>query len=106
MPGREQREKDWSELDHGEAGNVLEVAKVDCQHRIAERQCRGTDEQVRERDNHSTPLLFAVELACQQRGVFRVGIHRQVCQEFVEEGFPAKTPFRCECAIDAVNQFG
>ncbi len=44
--------------------------------------------------------------AGQHRCLFCIGIYRQVCQQFVQERFTAKTAFGSRGAIDAVNQFG
>lgn len=80
------------------------MAIVGGQDRIAENQGSRTDQQVRERDNHATALLFGVEPASQQRSFLGVRVHRQVSQEFIEEGLTPKSHFRRRCAMEAMNE--
>jgi hypothetical protein len=48
--------------------------------------------------------LLSIQLASQQRGVFRVGIDGQVCQQPVEEGLARKPKDRTVRSIEAVNE--
>ena len=63
-----------SELHDNEAGDQPEVPHVGRQQGIANLQRRCSDQQVPEGDNCPSTLLLSVDLACQQRRFFGVGI--------------------------------
>ena len=73
------------ELHDGEAGDKPEVPHVGSQHGVADFQRRCSDQQIAERDDDSLTLLFAVDLAYQQRRLFGVGIDFHVVEQFTDE---------------------
>jgi hypothetical protein len=75
----------WLELHDRKARDAAEVAEIDGQHRVAERQGRGTDEQVSERNYHTLTLLLSVEFPSKHRRFFRVRVHRQVRQQLIRK---------------------
>ncbi len=74
-----------SELYHRQTGNAPEVARIDGQHRISERECGGTDEEIREGNDDATGLLLGVQLARKLR---------DVCRQWVDDHSGADTHVR------------
>ena len=95
-----------SELHDRKARDTAEVTEIDGQHGVAKRQRRGVDEQVSKRNNHALALLLSVEFAGEQRCLFRVRIHGQDHQQFIEERFTTKANGGSLCAVEAVDEFG
>ena len=67
-----------SKLYDGEAGDQSEVPHVDGQHGVANLERRCSDQSIPERDDDPSALLLPVDLACQQRCLFSVGVDFQV----------------------------
>jgi hypothetical protein len=95
-----------SERDDSEAGDEAEVAEIDGQNREAEGERCSSDQQVCEGDSHALGLLLTVDLSGQHCGLFRVGIDREITEQFLDEGLTAQPPLWGLCAIDAVDEFG
>jgi hypothetical protein len=75
----------WLEWHDREAGDQPEVPHVGSQQGVANFKRRCSDQQIAERDDDSLTLLFAVDLACQQRRLFGVGIDFHVVEQFTDE---------------------
>jgi hypothetical protein len=90
----------WLKLHHREARDTLEVARIAGEHLEAERQRCGSDQQVAEGNHHAPALLLTIQLPGQQRSLFRVRIHGQIGQQFVDERFTSLAYLRGLGAID------
>lgn len=67
-----------SERKNNQARDQLKVSKVDGQQREAERKSGSSNQQVGKWNCHAIGLLFAVDLAGQQRCFSRVGVHSKI----------------------------
>lgn len=66
------------------------MAQIRGQHRKAQRQSCCANQQVPEGNNHTLILLLSVELPGKHGRFFRVRVHRQVCEYFIQEGLAAE----------------
>jgi hypothetical protein len=94
-----------SELKESQPRYALEVARVGCQHRIAEGEGCRTDQQISERSHDAAALLLGVQLAGQPGNVRRKRIHNDGRQKVLDERFAPRAPFWRVRTMNAVNEF-
>ena len=88
-----------------EAGNHLEVANVERDHRESEMEGGGSDQQIRKGDAEPVRHLFAVDAPGQPSHFQRERMHGYGLEEFFDEGFPALAVGVGPGSIDTVRQF-
>ena len=94
-----------SELNHRQAGNAREVARIDRQHGVAEGERRRTDEEISEWNHDSAALLVRIELAREPRNVRRQRIDRDGGKKLLDEGFTTSPAFDGISTVDSVDEF-
>jgi len=95
----------WLEWHDHKTRDFLKVARICGQHGKAERQRCCTDEQVSERNDYTLALLLSVEFSGQHRRFFRVRVHCQVCQQFIEERLTLETHGGSFGSMKSVDEF-
>jgi len=88
------------------AGHLSEVADVCGEHRESQRKSCRTDEQVRVRNDHPAASLLSIQFPCEQSGLFGIGIHRQISEEFIEKRLAMQAQGWSIGAVKSMDQLG
>ena len=94
-----------SELNDRQTRNAPEVACIDRQHGVAERERGRTDKEIGEWNHDSTALLLGIQLAGQPGNFRSQRIDGDRSKELLDEGFAAGPAFGRVGTMDAVNEF-
>jgi hypothetical protein len=94
-----------SELNDGQTRDVPEMAHIDREHRVAERERRRTDEEIGQRNDDSPALLLRIQLAREPCNVRGQRIDRDGGKKLLDESFTARAAFGGISAVDSVDEF-
>src|SRR5579864_8390394 len=81
------------------------MARIDCQYRVAERECGRTDQEIGERNHDAVALLLGVQLASKSCCIGGQGIDGHRSEELLDEGLAARAAFGRVGSVDAMNEF-
>lgn len=94
-----------SELNHRQTRNAPEVARIDRQHGVAERERRRTDKEIGEWNHDSAALLLRIQLAREPCNVRGQRIDRDGGKKLLDEGFTARPAFGAVSTVNSVDEF-
>ena len=94
-----------SKLDDRQTGNTSEVAHVNRQHRVPERERRRTDKEIGEWNHDAAALLLRIQLAREPCNVRGQRIDRDGGKQLLDEGFTARPSVGGVSTMNPVDEF-
>src|SRR5208282_3174267 len=93
------------EQNNRKAWHLPEVAHVGSQHGEAQRECCRSNQQVWVRNDDTADSLLSIQSPCEQSHLFRVGVHRQIGEEFIEKRLATQAQRRSVGSVKPMDQF-
>ena len=93
-----------SELNDRQTRNAREVARIDRQHGVAERERSRTDKEIGEWNHDSTALLLGIKLAREPCNVRGQRIDRDCGKKLLDEGFATRPAFGGVSTVNPVDE--
>jgi hypothetical protein len=94
-----------SELNDRQTRNVPEVARIDRQHGVAQRERGRADKEIGEWNHDSAALLLRIQLSREPCNVRGQWIDRDGGHKLLDEGFTTRPAFGSVSTVNSVDEF-